>query len=180
MSIVESKIQSISSVLNKYSVNNTVRKFINTIYPDLLHNFWGSPMYSWKIYKTQHAIFLRTLSQAAGVPADLVSRGFGHPYFRDICIYKMLTRVNLFFIWRSDNELTVKQHSRLLSLARGDTNECQAEFWSLYIYSGFLAYCTIYHAPHSSSWVRIDRPFLAAHGVMVVHGQPRPLKISSR
>ena len=29
------KIQSIYSVLNKYPVINTVRKFINTIYPNL-------------------------------------------------------------------------------------------------------------------------------------------------
>ena len=30
-----------------------------------------------------------------------------------------------------------------LSLACGDTNECQDEFWSFYIHSGFSTYCTI-------------------------------------
>ena len=58
-------------LLNKYSVNNTVRKFINTIYR--IYNivqFQGAPISSWRIYKPQHAILLRTLSQAAGIKSS--------------------------------------------------------------------------------------------------------------
>ena len=51
-----------------------------------------------------------------------------------------------------------------LSLDCGDTNECQDEFWSLYIHSKFSVYYTICHVPRSSGRVLIDQPFLVAHG----------------